>query len=226
MQELGQHERDILHFIERYSNKFGFSPTFEEIKAHTGIRSKDHVSRDLNWLTQRGYLRIARRVSRGITLLRTADGYPVSAGSYRIPIYGCISAGSPMPLPDANTIAIDWVQVTRAMIPDSEGVFALRVRGNSMIDALVNDGDTVLMKKQATASNGNLVAVRLKKDPTNVGTTLKRFYRKNGRVLLQPENPTLRPREYKPSDVEVQGIVLCVIRNIPSGRADNTLRLS
>jgi repressor LexA len=100
----------------------------------------------------------------------------------------------------------------------------VRVRGNSMIDALVNDGDTVVMKKQDTARNGELVAVRLKKDPTSIGVTLKRFFRRNGHVWLQPENPMLDARQYKSTDVEIQGKVLCVIRHLPTGKAGRPLR--
>ena len=110
---------------------------------------------------------------------------------------------------------IDWIQVTRQMLPDSEGAFALRVRGNSMIDALVNDGDTIILRQQSFARNGELVAVRLRKDPTNPVTTLKRFYRINGHVLLKPENPTFKQIRAKADEVEIQGKVLYVIRDIP-----------
>ena len=129
------------------------------------MSSTDHVYRDVRSLEQAKYLKRDRGISRGITLLRTADGYPVNPNAYAIPILGTIAAGNPIPLPDSTwTAASDWIDITRGMIPDAEDVFAVRVRGNSMIDALVNDGDTVVMKKQDTARNGELVAVRLKKE--------------------------------------------------------------
>ena len=224
MNALGEHERNILRFIERYQNKFGRTPSYEEIRTGTGMSSKDHVYRDVKTLEARKYLKRERAISRGLTLLRTADGYPVTAHGYSIPIMGAIAAGNPMPLPEGNAPAPDWIEITRTMIPDAEDVFAVRVRGNSMIDALVNDGDTVVMKKQDTARNGELVAVRLKKDPTNVGVTLKRFFRRNGHVWLQPENPTLGAKEYGANEVEIQGKVLCVIRHIPNGKGSKTLR--
>ncbi|MEW5720589.1 MAG: transcriptional repressor LexA, partial [Chloroflexota bacterium] len=214
MLELGHDERNILRFIERFCNQRAFSPTIEEIRVGAAMKSKDHVHRDLKRLEQLRYVKIERGASRGIVLLRTADGYPIIPGGYRIPILGIIAAGKAIPLPEANAQPIDWVDATRAMLGDSENVFALRVRGNSMIDALVNDGDTIILKRQETAQNRELVAVRLKNDPTNPGTTLKRFYRYKNRVCLQPENPTLKAKYYKPTEVEIQGKVLCVIRKI------------
>lgn len=215
MNELRLDETAILRLIERFQNKHGFSPTVEEIREQTGMRSKDHVYRDLKSLEARGFLQIARRVSRGITLLRTADGIRVTAGGYLVPIWGFITAGTPIPLPDPSAPPIDWIQVTRQMVPDSEGVFALRVHGNSMIDALVNDGDTIILKRQTIARNGELVAVRLKNDPTIHATTLKRFYRINEHVLLKPENPTFKQIRAKADEVEIQGKVLYVIRDVP-----------
>jgi len=178
MSELGQDERRILRFIERYSNQRAFSPTIEEIRVGVEIKSKDHVHRDLRELEKLD-----------------------------------------------NAQPIDWVDVARAMLVDTEHVFALRVRGDSMIDALVNDGDTIMLKRHETAQNGELVAVRLKNDPTNLGTTLKRFYHRRNRVWLQPENPTLRAKAYKPSAIEIQGKVLCVIRTMPHSNAGTAVRV-
>ncbi len=126
----------------------------------------------------------------------------------------------PTPMPDAYAPTPDWVEVARSMIADANGVFAVRARGNSMIDALVNDGDTVVIKRQETARNGELVAVRMKIDPTNVETMLKRFYRVNGHVELRPENPMLKPIFAQAEEVEIQGTVLCVIRNVPNFKPD------
>jgi repressor LexA len=215
--ELSQHERNILWFVEHYQNKFGVSPTVEEIRTATRMNSKDHVHRDLRKLEQLGYLQIRRGVSRGIVLLRNAAGYPISSGGYSIPIWGVITAGNPIPLPDPNAPPLDWIEITRAMVPDPENTFALRVRGTSMIDALINDGDIVVLRKQETAQNGDLVAARLKKDPTNPETTLKRFYREGDQVVLRPENPQYDPIPALPDEVEIQGKVIYVLRNTSTG---------
>jgi repressor LexA len=219
MSGLDEHERRILRCIERYQNRFGRTPSYEEIRVLTGMSSKDHVYRDVKALEQMGYLQCEPSISRGITLLRSADGYHITPHSVSIPVLGHASAGEPIPLVDDGNTPLDWIEMARSMLPDSEGVFAVRVRGNSMIDALVNDGDTVVMTKQETARNGELVAVRIKNDPTNPGITLKRFFRRNGHVWLKPENQELRAKKYAAGDVHIEGKVLCVIRNIPASKA-------
>lgn len=218
MSGLHDHERRILRCIERYQNRFGRTPSYEEIRVLTGMSSKDHVHRDVKALEQMGYLQCEPSISRGITLLRSADGYQMTPYSVSIPVLGQASAGAPTPLISENSSPLDWIEITRSILPDSEGVFAVQVRGNSMIDALVNDGDTVVMTKQETARNGELVAVRIKNDPKNPGMTLKRFFRRNGHVWLRPEDPEQRAKKYAARDVHVEAKVICVIRNIPASR--------
>jgi repressor LexA len=225
MNQLDQHTRNILRFLERYLNRFGGSPSFEEIRKGARMNSKDHVSRDLGELERLGYVRIKRGKSRSIILLRTADGYPVTAGEYRIPLWGIITAGAPIPLPDANAQPLNWIEVTRAMLHDSEDVFALYVRGDSMIDALVNDGDVVILRKQETAKHGEMIAARLKTDPTNPVTTLKRIHYENDQIVLKPENPMFAPISVRPDDIEIQATVLCVMRNTARDGTTNPLRV-
>ncbi|MDE3088607.1 MAG: transcriptional repressor LexA [Chloroflexota bacterium] len=219
MNELSQHEHDILRFVERYGNKHGISPSIEDIRAGIGMKSKDHVHRDLSRLEKRKYLRIKRGKGRGIVLLRTCDGYPISTNGFAIPLWGIITAGGPIPSPDPNLPPLDWIEITRAMIPDPENAYALKVRGMSMIDALINDGDVVVLRKQETAQNGDLVAARLKKDPTNPETTLKRFFRHGDEILLMPENPEYKPIPVHANELEIQGKVIYVLRNTSRGSA-------
>jgi repressor LexA len=106
----------------------------------------------------------------------------------------------------------DYIELTRDIVAEQEGLYALQVSGNSMIDALVNDGDVVILKQQNQARNGEMVAVWLcDRDET----TLKRFYRENGHVRLQPANPRIPPIIVHPSVVQVQGRVVAVIRQSP-----------
>jgi repressor LexA len=214
-----------LRFIERYWNKEGISPSVEDIRAGIGMKSKDHVHRDLKSLEKRQYLRIKRGVSRGIILLKTTDGFSFTSNGFSIPVWGIITAGCPIPLPDPSLSPLDWIDITRAMIPDPENAFALRVRGSSMIDALINDGDIVVLRRQATAQNGDLVAARLWKDPTNSETTLKRFFREGDQILLKPENPAYQPIPAKPNEVEIQGKVIYVMRNT-AHNGKTTLRVN
>lgn len=214
MKRLDRHGIDILRFIERYQNQNGgIGPTYEEIGLSTRIRSKSHVRIELLKLAKIGYLKIKRGKARAIILLRTADGYPVTMGNYSIPVWGFISAGTPIPLPDGDSEPMDWVEVPRSMIADSAGVFGVRVKGDSMIDALVNDGDTVLIKQQQTAVANDLVAATLTKDPTSPLTTFKRFDLNADGISLRPENPQLAPIPVQADQIAIQGIVVKVLRD-------------
>lgn len=216
MNELTPLDRDILRFLERYSNKHNHSPSYEEIGKAVGL-SKSNVHEHLEKLEARKWVEIRWGKSRTIRLLRTADGYPVAAGGFLIPIWGVITAGAPIPLPDPSAVPLDWMEITRAMIPNPENTFALLVRGTSMVDALINDNDIVVLRKQTTAQNGDLVAARLWKDPTNPETTLKRFYREGDQIVLKPENPQFAPIPAEPDEVEIQGKVIYVLRNTANG---------
>ncbi len=135
-----------------------------------------------------------------------------------IPVLGRIVAGSPMPVPPSDFSYFDaesMIDVASSLLPTREAgsdLFALQVKGNSMIDAMVNDGDIVIMKPTREALNGELVAVWLNDRDE---TTLKYFYKENGSVRLQPANPTMQPILINdPSIIEIQGKVIMVIRQI------------
>ncbi len=225
MDALDDSLKAVLRFIEKFYNAHTSWPTYEEIRAGTEMSSKDRAHRLVKKLIARQYVRTNPKMTRGIILMRTADGYLVTANGYSIPWFGYVTAGSPIPLPDANALPLDWVEVTRKMLEeanaDTEGVYALTVRGDSMIDALVNDSDKVVVRKQSTAKDGEMVIARIKKDPTNIVTTLKRLYRRNGTVWLQPENPTLQPVPFKSDEIEIQAIVITVIRNVSENGVRN-----
>jgi repressor LexA len=130
-----------------------------------------------------------------------------------VPIIGRIAAGQPIPVPTADTWSnLDYsesIEVTRDMVGGRPNVYGLRVKGTSMIDALVNDGDIVLMEAANTADNGDMVAVWLKREQE---ATLKRFYQEGDRIRLQPANEAMAPIYTDPANVEVQGKVLGAIR--------------
>jgi repressor LexA len=133
----------------------------------------------------------------------------------QVPLLGRIAAGQPISVPDEigdfAPFGDDTVEVAASMLEDTDGLYALEVRGNSMIDALINDGDIVVMKHQNHAETGEMVAVLLVEENE---TTLKRFYLEGDRVRLQPANPTMEPIYAPAADVEVQGKVMMVIRKI------------
>ena len=227
---LSDRQRDILEFTLGYMEQHGRPPTIREIGKAARINSTSVVNYNLGKLEEKGFLSRDHDVSRGLRLTDKASEFIASltkaAGSVRvavqeafvrIPIWGDIGA-SPSPLPtfdDFELLARDDDE-TRVVVPTtmlkvkSDNLYALRVRGDSMIDAMVNDGDTVIMQPQYEARNGEMVAVYLRKDNS---ATLKRFYHDDdGRVRLQPANPTLKPIYVDPEDVQIQGKVVLVIR--------------
>ena len=209
MDALNQRDHNILRFIERYWHKHYHSPSYQEIGEYVGL-SKSNVSKHLEGLEARGYVEIDHGSSRAIRLLRTADGIRFKPNVHTIPLFGFITAGEPFPQPELST-PLEWIDVAWQTLPDARDVFALRVRGNSMVDALVNDGDIVLLRNCKTAQDGDSVAVRLKTDATNPESTLKEFYFEQNQIRLQPRNPTLQAKWYDPDEVEIVGIVIYVL---------------
>lgn len=212
--KLSKRQRGILHYMEEYVDKHGFPPTIREIGTATGINSTSVVNYNLNKLVQAGYLERSGRVSRGIRMvgdIPAQDGkkkIKVAQAPVAVPLVGQIVAGEPVSLGDPNG---ESIEVTPAMLgnmnPDE--VYALEVKGNSMIDAMIADGDIVLLRRTSTARNGEMVAVWLDERGE---TTLKRFYQEQDRIRLQPENPTMQPIYVHPSHCHVQGKVVSVIR--------------
>ena len=193
---LSERQKHILKFISQFSVENGYPPTIREIGKAVNIPSTSVVNYNLNVLEREGYLNRSPDVSRGITLV--GDQF------VNVPIVGTIAAGSPIPLPNGDFSPFDYDMLTlpNDLIKVADDVFALYVKGDSMIDALVNDGDVVIMKHQQEARNGDMVAARLKIEDE---TTLKYFFLEGNRVRLQPANPTMDPIYAHASNVEVQG---------------------
>lgn len=207
---LSDRQRSIIEAIRRSINSHGYPPTVREICAMAGISSTSVVNYNLKRLEEGGYLRRNPETSRGIRLLEKLDpegGSPLVS----VPVLGRIAAGTPLPIPDTEgpIFADETIALTRDLLADDDGIYALEVRGQSMIDALINDGDIVVMRHQSVAENGDLVAVWLIEERE---TTLKRFYHEGDRVRLQPANPSMQPIYAHPENVEVQGKVVLVIR--------------
>jgi repressor LexA len=212
---LSRRQEGILSFIRRFVNEHRFPPTIREIGEAVGISSTSVVNYNLNALEKKGMIERDRNVSRGLRVVEDGQQSTLLPSVLRIPLLGRIAAGEPMPVPDELTdFAIfgdDAVEVATGMLQDVEGIYALEVRGRSMIDALINDGDIVVMKHQNHADNGDMVAARLRDDNE---TTLKRFYLEGDRVRLQPANPDMQPIYAPAETVEVQGKVMMVIRKL------------
>lgn len=210
METLSSKQKRILAFLRRFREEKDYPPTVRDILKGCSISSTSVVDYNLKILEREGYIHRDREVSRGIELLGNKERRRIAL----VPVIGYIAAGEPIPVPTSDTWEmepLDTVEVSSEFTQGKEGVYALRVKGTSMIDALINDGDIVLMQQAATAEDGEMVAAWLKAEGE---TTLKKLYRERNRIRLQPANSTMEPIYAVPENVEVQGKVIGVIRQI------------
>jgi repressor LexA len=206
---LSPKQERIINFVTEFLNDKGYPPTIRDIGAGCGISSTSVVAYNLKKLEQAGYIRRHGEISRGIKFL-----HPQGKGKklVSIPIVGVIAAGEPIPVPETgNIIPSDRVEVSGELVRGKQDIYALRVRGNSMLDALIGDGDIVLMNYGNSAENGDMVAVWLKEEQE---VTLKRFFAEPNRIRLEPANKRMKPIYTTPDNVEIQGKVVAVIRRI------------
>jgi repressor LexA len=218
---LSDRQRSILRYMEQYIDNNGYPPTIREIGLATDINSTSVVNYNLNKLVQAGYLSRSGRVSRGLRLV-SKNGepemrkiLPIERG-LKVPLVGQIVASEPVPIPDDAGHYYDQdsaINVTADMLGgvDPSSVFALRVKGDSMIDAMVADGDIVLLRRQETAKQGDMVAVWLSERGE---TTLKLYFAEGERVRLQPKHPLMDPIYVDARHCQVRGKVLTVIRRV------------
>jgi repressor LexA len=231
---LSERHRKIMEFLTKFQDSNGYSPSIRQIGDSINVKSTSLVDYYLNQLHEMGYIDREDRISRSIRVLQpfyenqsitgmVADTLhkagEVLAGMVRIPIAGRIVASAPLPMPTSDLSYMDpetSVDIARSLLPtrDVNDLFALEVDGDSMVDAMVNDGDIVVMKKAQSANNGEMVAVWLDdKDET----TLKYFYKESNRIRLQPANPNMEPIYINnPKNLRIMGKVVMVIRQVKS----------
>jgi repressor LexA len=209
--KLTKRQKGILDFIGVYVREKGYPPTIREIGDAVGITSTSVVNYNLNRLAERGYLIRQRDVSRGLRLVDQSPEIVPAGRLVRIPLAGPIVAGEPVEIGERVFDEEDAIEMSRDLLPQADNLFALKVRGDSMIDAMVADGDIVIMRPQHEARDGEMVAAWL---TDRDETTLKYFYREPDRVRLQPANPTMDPIYVDPAVVQIQGKVLMVVRQI------------
>lgn len=206
MKGLSPRQESILKFIRDFVNDKDYPPSIRDIQDGCDISSTSVVDYNLKGLETKGFIRRDREVSRGIELL---DGGKRRSRTVSVPIVGTIAAGQPIPVPSIDNVDFSNVfEATEDMTRGRENVFALKVRGTSMIDALVNDGDIVILEQTSAADDGDMVAAWLKNENE---ATLKKFYREGDRIRLQPANSTMKPIFTSPDNVEVQGRVLATV---------------
>lgn len=228
---LSDRHRRIMEFLTAFSEQNGYSPSIRQIGDHITVKSTSLVDYYLNQLEEMSYITREGRVSRSIRVLKPMYAGVVGkvAGTVRkvangiseliqIPVMGRIVASAPIPMPTSDLAYFDSetsVEMARSLLPAREKpseLFALEVQGESMIDAMINDGDIVILKPASEANNGDMVAVWL---DDRDETTLKYFFKESNRIRLQPANPTMSPIYVdNPAALRIMGKVVMVIRQV------------
>lgn len=199
---LTRRQKQILDHIGDYIADRGYAPSFEEIAEHFGYSSLATVHEHLSNLERKGYIRKTYNESRSIELVEKGNA---SASMVDLPLLGTVAAGLPIEaIQDTETLS-----VPPDMIRRNRENYVLRVQGNSMIDESIRDGDYIVVSSQDTADDGQMVVALVRGD----SATVKKLYReRGGRIRLQPANPTMEPIIEDARDVQIQGVVVGVIR--------------
>jgi repressor LexA len=209
LKDLSAKQRRIFEYIRDFIDSHDYPPSIRQIQEACDISSTSVVDYNLRILEKGGYIKRDREVSRAIEV---THGGTRRARVMPVPIIGAIAAGLPIPVPSADTWGADvneTIDVSPDLVGNRENVYALRVKGTSMIDALVNDGDVVILEATGSAKDGDMVAAWLKDEQE---ATLKRIFREGDRVRLQPANQTMEPIYTSAANVEVQGKVIAAVR--------------
>ncbi len=222
--DLSTRQKNILKFIGSFISEHGYPPTIREIGNAVDIASTSVVNYNLNKLVERGLIERAPKVSRGLWLAgenqsateEFSVGYADPRSLLQVPLVGKIAASHPVPqLEDFGYYYDndDLIEVPQNLVGKfaPEELFALRVTGDSMIDAMVADGDIVVLKRQNIADNGDMVAVFLSERGE---TTLKHYFMEGSQVRLQPANPMMDPIYVDAKQVNIQGRVLAILRTL------------
>ncbi len=203
---LSNRQERIFSFIQMFTVKNGYPPSIREICIGTDISSTSVANYNLNILKRKGYIYRNKTVARGIKIVAPSTVAHITS----IPLLGHIAAGQPIDVPDSAYPCDNTISVSSDLVK-SENVYALKVKGTSMIDAFVNDGDIVIIKPISSPDDGDMVVVWL---TDREETTLKRFYHEGKHVRLQPENATMKPIYVNSEVVQVQGKVVAVLRHL------------
>ncbi len=198
---LTKRQREILTFLTSYTEANGYAPSFEEIASQFNYNSLATVHEHLSNLERKGYIKRNYNESRAIEIL-PSEAFPRAV---ELPLMGAVAAGAPI-----ESVAVDeHVSVPEDFVRRNGQHYVLRVRGNSMIDEQIRDGDFVVVNERQSADNGEMVIAML----GGSSATVKKFYReRDGRIRLQPANETMSPIYVHENDISIQGVVVGVLR--------------
>ena len=199
MLPLTKRQREILDYLNEFIQQHGYAPSLEEIGRRFGLSSLATVHKHLTNLQEKGFIKRAWNRSRSVELVPTRAG----GRTLELPLLGYVAAGAPIDaITTTETIAVPDTLVGRL------DTYVLRVRGDSMIDEQIRDGDYVIIEDRKNAENGEMVIALL----GGTEVTLKKFYRENGHIRLQPANPAMQPLVIGADHVQIQGVVVGVMR--------------
>jgi repressor LexA len=198
---LTKRQRQILDYLTSYGSEHGYAPSFEEIAQHFNYNSLATVHEHLSNLERKGYIKRSYNESRAIEILPS----DVMTSAIELPLLGAVAAGAPIEAATAD----ETVAVPQGFVKRSGNHYVLRVRGNSMVDDQIRDGDFVVVHDRQSADNGDMVIAML----DGASATVKRYYReRDGRIRLQPSNEQVAPIYVQENQMRVQGIVVGVLR--------------
>ena len=199
MQPLTKRQREIFDFLNEFIDQNGYAPSLEEIGRRFGLSSLATVHKHLTNLQEKGFIKRAWNRSRSVELVPSRVG----TRAVDLPLLGNVAAGAPI----EAVVSAETVSVPEDLVGKAD-TYALRVRGNSMIDEQIRDGDLVIVEDRKTANDGEMVIALIQGEDV----TLKKFYRDNGRVRLQPANESIQPLIVDAAQIQIQGVVVGVMR--------------
>ncbi len=199
MQPLTRRQREILDYLQEFIQQHGYAPSLEEVGRRFSLSSLATVHKHLTNLEEKGFIRRSWNRSRSVELVTARTGNR----AIELPLLGYVAAGVPI---EAIT-GTETIAVPEDLVGKRE-TYVLRVKGDSMIDEQIRDGDFVIVEDRKTADNGEMVIALV----SGTDVTLKKFYREQGRIRLQPANPLMDPILLDPSQVQVQGVVVGMMR--------------
>jgi repressor LexA len=200
VQPLTKRQREILDYLHEFIQQHGYAPSLEEIGRRFNLSSLATVHKHLTNLQEKGFIRRAWNRSRSVELLPSRSG----GRAVELPLMGYVAAG----LPIEAVASQESIAVPESLVGGKRETYVLRVRGDSMIDEQIRDGDWVVVEDRKSAENGEMVIALV----GGQDVTLKKFYKENGRIRLQPANQTMQPIFVDPDGVQIQGVVVGVMR--------------
>jgi repressor LexA len=200
VQPLTKRQREILDYLNEFIQQHGYAPSLEEIGKRFTLSSLATVHKHLTNLQEKGFIRRAWNRSRSVELLPSRGG----GRAIEVPLLGYVAAGMPIEAIAGN----ETIAIPESLMSGKRDTYVLRVRGDSMIDEQIRDGDWVVVEDRKSADNGEMVIALV----GGQDATLKKFYKEDGRIRLQPANPTMQPIFVDADNVQIQGVVVGVVR--------------